>query len=124
MRDLESEPLFAGIKSFSERMHSMRNHLAAAQNWQYKYSKQRWFLDAVEIYCEAVTDCGAYLEQANPNSRGLRAFQNYLARVCRIRPFQNALPGNERSEIRFVGHPLLRAHQRWQRYSAPLRFRN
>ncbi len=82
MRDLESEPLFADIKSFSNRMHSMRNHLAAAQNWQYKYSKQRWFLDAVEIYCEAVEGLRRDLGQANPNSRGLHAFREYLARYA------------------------------------------
>jgi DNA mismatch repair protein MutS len=80
MRDLEREPLFAGIKSFSNQMHFMRNHLAAAQNWQYKHSKERWFLDAAETYCDAVTQLQCVLEQAVPNSRGLLAFRDYLAR--------------------------------------------
>ncbi len=79
MRDLESEPLFADIKSFSNRMHSMRNHLAAAQNWRYQYSKERWFLDAVETYCEAAVELQRDLERGAPHSRGLRNFENYLA---------------------------------------------
>jgi DNA mismatch repair protein MutS len=79
MRDLEGEPLFAGIKSFSERMHTMRGHLAAAKNWNYKFSQERWFLDAVQIYRAAVTELRRVLEHANPDSRGLRAFQNYMA---------------------------------------------
>ena len=79
MHDLEGAPLFKGIKSFSSQMHSMRNHLAAAQNWQYKYSKERWFLDAAETYCDAVTQLQCVLEQAVPNSRGLLAFRDYLA---------------------------------------------
>ena len=53
MRDLESEPLFESIKSFSNRMHTMRS-TSPLRKRRYKYSKERWFLDAVEIYCEAV----------------------------------------------------------------------
>ena len=82
MRDLESKPFFADIKSFSNRMHSMRNQLAAAQNWHYQYSKERWFLDAVDTYCELVAELRGALERANPNSRGLLAFREYLARYA------------------------------------------
>jgi len=88
MRDLESEPLFAGIKSFSERMHAVRGHLAAAENWRYKFSTERWFLDAVEIYCTAVTELHRDLERANPNSRGLRAFRDYLAQYAESECFK------------------------------------
>ncbi|MGH7988960.1 MAG: MutS-related protein [Limisphaerales bacterium] len=88
MRDLEREPLFAGIKSFSNQMHAMRNHLAAAQNWQYKYSKERWFLDAAETYCDAVTQLQCVLEQAVPNSRGLLAFRDYLAKYVEFDRFK------------------------------------
>ena len=86
--DLENEPLFASIKSFSERMHTMRNHLAAAKNWQYKFSQERWFLGAVEIYCAAVVKLRGVLERANPNSRGLRAFREHLAQYSKSDRFQ------------------------------------
>jgi DNA mismatch repair protein MutS len=79
MRDLEHEPLFAGVQSFSERMRTMRHHLAAAKNWPYKFSRERWFLDAVETYCAAVGELRRLLEQTHPASRGLRAAREYLS---------------------------------------------
>jgi len=88
MRDLESEPLFADIKSFSNRMHSMRNHLAAAQNWHYQYSKERWLLDAVETYCEAAMELRRNLERSAPHSRGLHNFENYLAQYVESGQFK------------------------------------
>jgi DNA mismatch repair protein MutS len=88
MRDLESEPLFQGVKSFSNEMHRMRGHLAAAKNWSYKFSKERWFLDAVEIYCAAVVELRRVLEMAGPNSRGLRSFRKYLGQYVESDRFQ------------------------------------
>jgi DNA mismatch repair protein MutS len=79
MRDLESAPLYASIKSFSSRMREMRTHLAAAQNWQYHYSKERWLLDAVATYCEAVLELQQNLKHGNPESSGLKNFGNFLA---------------------------------------------
>jgi DNA mismatch repair protein MutS len=87
MRDLEGEPLFESIKSFSNRMREMRNHLAAVQSWQYKYAKERWFLDAVETYCEAVMELRHDLERGAPHSRGLRDFQDYLAQHVQSESF-------------------------------------
>lgn len=88
MRDLEDEPLFAGIKSFAERMRKMRGHLAAAKNWHYQFSKERWFLDAVRIYAAAVVELRRDLERARPHSRGLRAFAEYLAQYVQSDRFQ------------------------------------
>jgi DNA mismatch repair protein MutS len=79
MRDLENDALFQGIKSFSNRMRSMRVSLAAVEKSYYKYEKEAWFLEAVGIYCEAVENLRRDLEQHNPESRGLRAFRAHLA---------------------------------------------
>ena len=49
MQDLENEVLLEDIKSFAEKMQEMRKHLAQADKLYYKYQKERWFLDAVEI---------------------------------------------------------------------------
>lgn len=88
MRDLEHEPLFAGVQSFSERMRTMRHHLAAAKNWHYKFSRERWFLDAVETYCVAVGELRRLLEQTPPASRGLRAVREYLSQYVESDRFQ------------------------------------
>ena len=54
MRDLENKNLFENIKSFAHKMRAMREHLAQADKLYYKYQKERYFLDAVDIYCDAV----------------------------------------------------------------------
>lgn len=79
MRELENEMLFKHIKSFSNQMRQMRLQLTAAKNWQYKSSKQRWLLAAVETYCEAVTDLQQHLENHDLHSQGLCQFRDYLS---------------------------------------------
>lgn len=78
MRDLENEAVFRSIKFFSEQMRATRDHLAVAEKLSFKYEKQRWFLDAVEIYCEAVGSLLAALDQSGPDSPGLLGFRGFL----------------------------------------------
>jgi DNA mismatch repair ATPase MutS len=82
MRDLENEVLFQGIKSFSTQMRTMREHLASAEKLYYKYQKERWLLDAVNIYGEAIENLLHDLHQVHPTSRGLLAFREYLAQYA------------------------------------------
>ena len=42
------------IRAFAQQMRAMRGHLVQAGKLQYKYQKQRWFLEAADIYCDAV----------------------------------------------------------------------
>jgi DNA mismatch repair protein MutS len=78
MRDLENEALFQSIQSFSERMRTMRKQLTAAEEHSFKYQQERWFLAAVETYGEAVENLLRDLRRADPKSRGLLAFREYL----------------------------------------------
>ncbi|HTV47941.1 MAG TPA: DNA mismatch repair protein MutS [Phycisphaerae bacterium] len=91
MRDLENKSLFESIKSFSGQMRVMRGHLTAAENRYYKYSKERWFLDAVEIYCEAVKNLLDDLNRVGLNSRGMLAFREYLAQYAESSRFKTLL---------------------------------
>jgi DNA mismatch repair protein MutS len=79
MQDLENETLFEQIQSFARKMRAMREHLAQANKLYYKYQKESWFLDAVEIYCDAVTDLVHDLTLVDLESRGLLTFREYLA---------------------------------------------
>jgi len=88
MRDLENEVLFQSIKSFSQQMRTMRQHLAAAEKLYYKYHKERWFLNAVDLYCDAVEGLLRDLRQAGPNSRGLLAFREHLAQYVESGQFK------------------------------------
>jgi DNA mismatch repair protein MutS len=78
MRDLENQKLFEHIKSFAQKMRAMREHLTQANKLYYKYQKERWFLDAVEIYCDAVTGLLHDLILVDVQSRGFLAFREYV----------------------------------------------
>jgi DNA mismatch repair ATPase MutS len=109
MRDLESEALFRSIKSFSSQMRTMREHLTAAEKLSYKYEKERWFLDAVEAYGEAVEMLLHDLYESGPNSRGLLAFRSYLAQYAEFEHFKTLLRDAKklRSELSAIRYCLL-----------------
>ncbi len=78
-QDLENKDVWECIRSFAQKMRSMREHLAQADKLYYKYQKERWFLDAVGVYCEAVGELLHGLTLADIKSRGFLAFREYLA---------------------------------------------
>lgn len=82
MRDLENENLFRSIASFSERMRSVRRHRQTAEKVYYKHGRQGWLLHAAATYGEAVEGLLQDLLRSGPQSRGLRAFREYLARYA------------------------------------------
>ena len=55
MQALEDIHLFDIIKAFAQSMRTMRQHLAQSGKLRCRQQKERWFLDAVQVYCEAVT---------------------------------------------------------------------
>ncbi|MGB8464407.1 MAG: hypothetical protein WCE49_05640 [Terrimicrobiaceae bacterium] len=87
MQDLENIRIFAGLKAFAEGMHAMREHLAQGGKVHYRQQKERWFLDAVEIYCDAVSRLVFDLSLAEFTSRGLLAFREYLTQYAESDPF-------------------------------------
>jgi DNA mismatch repair ATPase MutS len=79
MQDLENETLFEPIKSFAQKMRTMREHLAQIDKLYYKYQQESWFLDALEIYCDAVKGLAHDLSLVDLKSCGFLAFREYLA---------------------------------------------
>ncbi len=82
MKDLENPRLFDCINAFSRDMRAVREHLAQAEKLHYQLQKERWFLDAVNIYCDAVIRLVQDLSSAEPASRGLLAFREYATRYA------------------------------------------
>jgi DNA mismatch repair ATPase MutS len=78
LQDLEEEALFESVGTFAQRMRKMRDHLAQAQKLHYQYQKERWFLDAVDIYCGAVTSFSEDLNRLSPAADGFLALRDYL----------------------------------------------
>jgi hypothetical protein len=79
MRDLDGKALLKDVRSFSERMRTARNYLALSDKAYYKREKERRFLGAVEVYCEAVERLSRTLNATEPASRGMQALRAYLA---------------------------------------------
>jgi DNA mismatch repair protein MutS len=79
MKDIENAVLFSYLQSFAENMLAIRQQLVEVKNADYKYEKERLFLDAVEFYGEAIHSLSNNLRHVNLISEGLIAFQNYLS---------------------------------------------
>jgi DNA mismatch repair protein MutS len=79
LRDLEQHAVHAAVEAFAQKMRQMREYLAQAEKRRYKYQKERWFLDAVDIYCDAVHTLADALAGLDVHSRGFQAFREYLA---------------------------------------------
>jgi DNA mismatch repair protein MutS len=77
-RDLERGELLASITRFAETMQRMRDHLVQVEKLHYPLQQQAWFLDAVELYCDAVGALANELASLDLSSRGFHAFRGYL----------------------------------------------
>lgn len=77
-QDLENVTLSGKINTFAGNMQIVRRYLGLIEKLYYDYHKKGWFLEAVEVYCDAVTALAAELKQINLQSRGLLAFRDYV----------------------------------------------
>jgi DNA mismatch repair protein MutS len=78
MRDLEDNARCEAVVKFAAAMKSVGEHLAEAGKLHYKYQKEAWLLDGVEIYCRGVRSLLAELGAASPRSPGLVGFLTFL----------------------------------------------
>jgi len=79
LRDLEQPGVFDTVGGFARRMQTMRQHLAQARKLHYRYQQESLFLDAVDIYCQAVAALAQELSDLDVGSRGFLALREYLA---------------------------------------------
>lgn len=78
-RDLEHEAVLKCIAAFAQTMRRMRQHLVQSRKLYYKYQQERWFLDAVALYGEAVSTLTGELAHLEVTSHGIQGFRAYLA---------------------------------------------
>ena len=121
MRDLGDEGLMQAVRTFSGQMRAMRDRLDHAKKRDSKQATERWFLDAVEIYCEAVERLSPDMCLLNAKSRGMTAFREYLMEYVASVSFRNLLDGSCEVEVGPVCHPVLPAHQGRRCHGRPLR---
>jgi DNA mismatch repair ATPase MutS len=82
-RDLAEEHLREVVEAFAHEMRNVRKHEQMVGRLHYARQQQAWFLDAVAIYCAAVTRLAAELARLEPRSRGLDAMRDYLVAYTR-----------------------------------------
>ena len=87
LRDLEKPVVLESVTRFAETMRRMREHLAQVKKLHYALQKQAWFLDAVEIYCEAVCSLAEELGGLDVTSGGFQGLRDYLARYAASEDF-------------------------------------
>jgi len=91
LRDLEDAVLFESITAFAQSMRAMREHLTRAEKLYYKYQKERWFLEAVEIYFDALNSLMRDLSRADLKSRGFVRLREYVAAYAQSEGFTSLL---------------------------------
>ena len=98
MRDLEDTRLFEDIKAFALSMRTVREQLAQLDERYCEHQKERWFLDAVDLYGDAVKRLSRALSAARLSSRGILAFSDYLTQFASSEHFISLVEGAKRLE--------------------------
>ena len=96
LKDLEKQSVFSIIQTFANQMKEVRKHVALSEKLYYHYSKEGWFLQAVRIYCNAVSQLADSLNAAELHSDGLKNFCIYGSKVIRSESFQTLQDTAER----------------------------
>jgi hypothetical protein len=91
MRDLEKPALFERVNAFAQNLRAMRRHLAQAEELRHRHQQEAWFLDAVEIYCDAVGAFAKDLATVDLESRGFAAWRDYLTAYAESPRFKTLL---------------------------------
>jgi DNA mismatch repair protein MutS len=99
MQDLEGDRLMEDIKSFTGQMRAMRERLKQAKDLYFKYATERAFLGAVEIYYQAIERLRQELSAVDLQSRGLRAFREYLTSYTGSASFRNLVTEAEKLRL-------------------------
>ncbi len=100
-RDLGDSRLLDAVRSFAEKMRTMRDLLGRASKARYQYEMERWFLDASLAYDEAVTVLAEDLARADLQSRAFVELREFLAGYVASEAF-----GSLRSDARQVRSAL------------------
>jgi DNA mismatch repair ATPase MutS len=88
MQELENNTLLENIKSFAEKMILVRRYLTLVDKLDFKNFREGWFLEAAEVYCEAITGLANDLIQTTLNSQGFLAFRDYITNYANLASFK------------------------------------
>ena len=103
LRELENQALLGHIRSFAQKMHAMRDHLAQADKLRYQYQKLRWFLEAADVYGDAVNGLTHDLRLADLRLRGFLALREYLNSYTKSPEFVSLLADTRKLKADLCG---------------------
>ena len=89
MQDLEDPRLFETVRVFASSMRAVRAHLTEVEKSHYELQKQRWFLDAVDLYADAVIRLARDLPFANLQSRAFWSFRRFVSEYASSERFSS-----------------------------------
>ncbi len=106
--DLENNDIFSIIKNYYDRIKKMNGYLSGIENL-YEYQRERWLLDSIEIYCEAINTLYGDLLNSDIKSRGLNSLKEYLNGYIKSGYFISLVNDtgklkSELSKIRYLMH--------------------
>jgi DNA mismatch repair protein MutS len=78
LKDLEHRAALQHVDRFAQGLRRMHEHLEQSGKLSYKHQKQTWFLEAIALYCDAVSCLAEGLATTDLESRGLSGFRDYL----------------------------------------------
>jgi len=130
MKELENQALMSAVKSFSYQLVTMRERLPKQEKQYFRYERERCFLNATSIYCQAITSFSEELSGFGLISEGLKSFRQYLwdyigsARFRELKADTDALLSSL-SEVRYClhinsGRVSMRPHEAQSDYSATI----
>lgn len=87
-RDLADARLLETLRAFGRALADMRAHLAQAAKIRHRHESNAWFLEAVEMYCNALWHVSEELEVMSPRSQGMKALKDYVGRYVPSQRFR------------------------------------
>jgi DNA mismatch repair ATPase MutS len=100
MQDIETL-LLKQLKYFAQNMRKMRELLTQSPKLYYEYQKKRTFLDAVELYCDALNSLANHMSLVCFKSEGFLSFQSHLADFLKTDDFTNLLTETKKIQADF-----------------------
>ncbi|MGH9105956.1 MAG: MutS-related protein [Acidimicrobiales bacterium] len=95
LADFERPPVMDVVKAFGQEMSHSRVILSTARSLHNRWQEKRLFVDAVSVYCKAVSGLATGLSELRPSSRGLQALTGYVCTYQSSPGFQELVDGGQ-----------------------------
>jgi DNA mismatch repair protein MutS len=78
VRDLQDKQVRDAVIVFAGRMKAMRGQMNLVRELRHGLQRQRWFLEAANVYCDAAHEFASGLAEATLRSDGFQTFAHHL----------------------------------------------